>query len=150
MSWFLQLHPSLWVTQVKLVKAQSCSILTSGRAKIPPSMAASGVSSHHRHCGCSVFVLFLHVSSILFSLASETPPLDAICGSLGDCRAGLANRNCCNALEAAIMEGGCACACKKLSSFGTHGLMASCGKNSCSRCKHCSCPYLEGAYLTSL
>ncbi|CAA7402836.1 unnamed protein product [Spirodela intermedia] len=115
-------------------------------------MGASGVPFHRRRC-CFVVLLFLHASSILFSLASEEPHLGASCGSLSICHGGEANTNCCKAINTAIMEGGCSCACTKLSRLATHGLIGRCADaGTCTKCQSCRsvCAYMEGAYLTSL
>ncbi|CAA7402838.1 unnamed protein product [Spirodela intermedia] len=116
-------------------------------------MGASGVPFHRRRCCCFVVLLFLHASSILFSLASEEPHLGASCGSLSICHGGEANKNCCKAINTAIMEGGCSCACTKLSRLATRGLIGRCADaGTCTKCQSCRrvCAYMEGAYLTSL
>lgn len=65
----------------------------------------------------------------------------AVCRPIDPCRGGVANGECCKAINAAIVaQGGCPCVCKVLKTYGAPLLPAACLKNSgCAKCGNCAC-----------
>ncbi|MQM04455.1 hypothetical protein Taro_037247 [Colocasia esculenta] len=94
-----------------------------------------------RSCFGFVLLLLLNVAAVRVAIAGEAPhQLGANCGSIDACRAGVANDACCRAINSAIVQGTCSCACRQLSVYDHPNLAATCSqKSGCPMCRNCKC-----------
>lgn len=102
-------------------------------------------SSPSSRLGACLLLILTNIVAVRVAVTAEATSLlgAANCGSIDACRAGVANDACCKAINAAIDQGTCACACKQLAIFGHVNLAGACGqKAGCPRCRNCHCSKL--------